>query len=713
MEPEKREDISFQERWQEMEKKVFYDRLRSVFGVEDAAAVSRYCRENWPEETAHVLRVAEDACRNRFLFDFPWDMERTWEPVDFGEEIDWGLIPFGDREFLWQFNRHRFLLCLGQAYLLTGEEKYAFHYARLLRDWIERVQEGENIDLGPWRTLETGLRVETWLRSLCMVEGSGHITGELARLAEESLIRHGERLAENFQAHKYISNWGVLESSGLLLLSIALQGKDPRAGSWGETALKRLIHAARMQVLADGTQWEQSPMYHNEVYQCFRSALYYGEKAGIAMPEEVREAVCGMAYVDGIWKKPDHTQFTQGDSDATGLRDQITAGAWVLRDPVLKYWGYPMLDYEGAWQFGYAACVEYGKMQAGIPGFTSAQLPFSGNYYFRSSWAEDGNLLHFHCGDTGGGHGHADKLHVDLVLGGEDILVDAGRGTYVDGGLRYGLKEPGAHNVVLVDGKPFSACQDSWVYRNLCSCMKQQYFEGKTGAFAEGSHLGYLDGGVLANRQVIWVKPDIFILVDSFYGSGRHSYESLYHFGRQGEVRKTARGAHFTGERAEAWLQMITEGDDRGQADAPSPAQGEAGGNGNALRLQVKKTKQSSNYNEVGENQALSASWEAEGNCRRITVINGGPKGEAEPVAVKRMPVRSVVHGRELPWQEAQALRLLLGGKEYVLLLCSHEFMTPTDVFQCGNCMGYGKAVLFDRSEEKVEPLSGEILAWF
>lgn len=587
-----------------MVKENFYDRIRNVFGVENPAAVSRYCKEHWPDEVKHVQKTAEDACENRFLFDFGWDMERTWEPVHFSDKIDWSLIPFGDREFLWQFNRHRFLLCLGQAYALTGEERYGSHYARLLKDWIERVEEGENIDLGPWRTLETGLRAETWLRSLCMVENSRAITDELVLLAEECLIKHGERLAEHFSAHKYISNWGVLESSGLLLLSIAFDGTDARAGEWRKRAIKRLVHAARIQVLADGTQWEQSPMYHNEVYQCFRSALYYGEKAGLVMPEEIHGAVRRMAYVDGIWKKPDHTQFTQGDSDATDLRDQITAGAWVLKDPVLKYWGYPTLDYESAWQFGYAACEEYERMKAAEPAFTSAQLPFSGNYYFRSSWEENGNLLHFHCGDTGGGHGHGDKLHVDLVLNGEDILVDAGRGTYVDGALRYELKEPGAHNIVLVDQKPFSECETSWIYKNLCSCMKQQYFEGRMGGFVEGSHLGYLENGVLVNRQVIWIKPDIFILADHFYGKGRHSYESLFHFNSKGALSEEADGVHFVGKQSEAWLQ-IAEGDGS---------------------RQIRNTKQSRYYNESAKNQTLAVYGEAEGTSTGLWCLTEDKK---------------------------------------------------------------------------------------
>ncbi len=49
---------------------------------------------------------------------------------------------------------------------------------------------------------------------------------------------------------------------------------------------------------------------------------------------------------------------------------------------------------------------------------------YSGNYYLRSDWGEEANLLHFHCGTVGAGHGHSDKLHIDLVIQGEDVLMD-------------------------------------------------------------------------------------------------------------------------------------------------------------------------------------------------------------------------------------------------------------------------------------------------
>jgi hypothetical protein len=46
----------------------------------------------------------------------------------------------------------------------------------------------------------------------------------------------------------------------------------------------------------------------------------------------------------------------------------------------------------------------------------------------------------------------------------EDILVDAGRYTYVPKPDRYVSRMMPAHNLVTVDGKNSYVCQDSWSY---------------------------------------------------------------------------------------------------------------------------------------------------------------------------------------------------------------------------------------------------------
>ena len=670
-----------------MRKPEWLRKTEAIFGTQGVEKVAEYCRENWQEDTAHVIRAAEDACENTFLFDFRWDMERTWKPVHFADEIDWNLEPWGDPEFVWQFNRHRFLLCFAQAYRMTGDEKYAVHCVRLIEDWISRnasVEEGAG---GPWRTLETGLRAEVWLRSLAEISGSGAVDTGFLRRAEECMKLHRDRLMENFQPHKYISNWGVIEACGLLLFSLVL----PDSERCLETAVKRLEDAAAVQVLEDGMQWEQSPMYHNEVYQCYLTALWYGERAGVKLPEVFRDTVRKMAYVDYKWKKPDHTQFAQGDSDTTDLRDMITAGAYLLVDGVLKSGGYSHMDYDNAWKFGWTACMEYEELPSEQPDFISAELPFGGNYYLRSGWTQEDNLLHFHCGHTGGGHGHADKLHVDLVIRGEDVLVDSGRYTYTDCIDRYRLKEAEAHNVVLVDGRGFSECTDSWTYRNLCTCAKQQFFDGKKGAFVEGIHFGFWVRDVVVNRKVIWIKPDIYIIADRFLAHWDHTYESLFHFSGHGTTELLDNGMiHFTGDRAEAYVQFA----------------------GPEEEGTLEDTEQSSFYNEKHPNKTYRGRFQGAEYCGRIAVINGGEKGSTDPVRIETVRLYSEVEQDYLDPQKAEGLRIIDGEKEYVLFLCYQEVMTPTDILRWENCLGHGNAVLFDRSEEKEQVITGEILSW-
>lgn len=689
-----------------MDKKQYFNEKRSIFGLNEMQKTGDYCRRQWPRETARALRCARDACENRFLFDFPWDMERTLEPYQFGEKIDWKLIPFGDREFLWQLNRHRFSLCLGQAYALTGEETYAEGFIRLFRDWTAQndyEQEPPDIDLGPWRTLETGIRAVNWIRTLFLLEGSPAVNGEFLELFLEQLLRHGERLAAHFAPHKYQSNWGALESAGLLLIGLALP-EGGRRQAFLKTASNRLGATARLQVMGDGVDWEQSPMYHNEVYHSFLTAVFYGEMAGIKLPVQVKEAVRRMAFANLAWKKPDHTQFAQGDSDATDLRDMLSAGAWLLGEPVLKHGGYPALDYESAWMFGYQACAAYEKLQSREPDFTSVALADSGNYYFRTGWDEKANLLHFHCGDMGAAHGHADKLHVDLILNGEDVLVDSGRYTYVDGEERYTLKGTRGHNTTLVDGREFTRIKDSWVCGRLSTSVKRQYRDGLLAAFVEGAHLGYLDRGVWVNRKVLWIKPDIYLIIDEFYpmqdkesnlNEKSHLYEALFHFSAEGRVEERDGFIRFEGKENEAFFQFT---DSR-------------------IRLGLQDSVQSPHYNRLSANKTLTASLEEQGFCSMITVINGGQKGKCAPANVNRLSPCSAAWGRPFERSEAEAFSIRNGEREFVISIAHREIFSPADAVAIGGCMGYGNVIVFDVSEKcdvthKEGIRTGEVLSW-
>ena len=103
------------------------------------AETVRIMEQRFPEERLALIEKAERAIDGRFdLLGF--------EGVSFGSPIDWQLEPIsgkrtglvhwskidyldsrvaGDKKVTWELNRHSHFVTLGQAYWLTGDEKYA------------------------------------------------------------------------------------------------------------------------------------------------------------------------------------------------------------------------------------------------------------------------------------------------------------------------------------------------------------------------------------------------------------------------------------------------------------------------------------------------------------------------------------------------------------------------------------------------------------
>ena len=52
----------------------------------------RLCREYWPDECRLAVETADQLLDHTFLFQLPWDMEQTQEPVRFSGDIDWKYV---------------------------------------------------------------------------------------------------------------------------------------------------------------------------------------------------------------------------------------------------------------------------------------------------------------------------------------------------------------------------------------------------------------------------------------------------------------------------------------------------------------------------------------------------------------------------------------------------------------------------------------------
>ncbi|HHV32887.1 MAG TPA: heparinase [Clostridiales bacterium] len=672
-----------------MKQEVFFKQGKQFF-FDDRARVAEYVKANCAQQAEQIIAVANDVVNQKFLFNLRWDMERTYSPVVFEGDIDWLHQPGDDPEWIYAFNRMRFWICLGQAYALTGDEKYAQAFAKQLCSWVDTVKKDDPKNQLAWRTIEAGLRMEYWLKAMCYFEGSPAITDEVMEKFLNSMTEHAEYIMGVYNSYNLMSNWGVLANHGLFLAGVMLPS-TPRTAEYRAEALRRLTQEITIQVYEDGMQWEQSPMYHNEVAHDYLDVVILARRNGITLPEVLEKKTHDMCLVDLYGQKPDGNEVSMGDSDEIDVRDIVSKGAYLYHDAELKWGGYERFDFDCIWDLGIEAANEYAALEAKAPKKTAHALHSSGNYYFRSDWGRDASFLHFHCGTLGAGHGHSDQLHFDLFSRGEDILIDAGRYTYVDKPERYEFKDSTAHNTCTVDGRNFYVCQDSWGCSKLSRAVNQKFADcGKYG-YAEGGHLGYYDletGGVFVNRRIVTIDSDLYVVADEFYAGNPHTYRQYFHFNNLGSVSGSGDRFVYSSTKNRAEICLV----------------------GNHRSAVLTPTRLSRHYNLAEDNVTLQTELAGNGFTSAFTVISLNPAGEGERVEVEKVPVYS--NFKEIQFEDRliEALTITKGARRYTVVVAHQEYASPTDTFRADGCTGFGNVVVFDRAAG--ETTVGKTLVW-
>lgn len=622
----------------------------------DYKAVAAFVLENWPEEARAAIATADDAVAQRFIFNQRWDMERTWEYVTFEGKIDFLHQPGNDPEWIYAFNRLRHFISLGQAYHLTGEARYARTFADQISLWITAVRPEDERNAKAWRTIECGIRLDTFVKAYLLFRESAEFKA-IEELFMKSVEEHAAFILKNsWNSFHLMSNWGVLSNHGLYEAGVVFSRPE-----WEKEALRRLTLESRNEVYADGVQWEQSPMYHNEVLRDYMDVYYFSSFGTQPLSEELKKRIYSMARVNLAWMKPDGSEPMMGDSDDIDLRDLISEAALLFNDGGMKAISYSELEPEFAWVAGTEGIGKYRSIKAEVPSETAFFLSESGNAFDRSSWSSDADYLRFHCGTLGAGHGHADQTHVSFVKGGRDYLVDAGRYTYVPGDDRYMFKNNYAHNVAIADGHSLYPEKDSWECWSLDRAVNVRMRTGEEYTAVEGGHLGYYREGIFINRRAIWLKQaDILVFCDEFYAKGEHSYEVMFHFAEDIDPAK----------------ECITALSNSGTS------------------TEIMDSYISRHYNRREKNKALCVKSSAEGFTSVFTVFDLRNSGTLECGLAE---VKSNFKGITFTPDQIEALTLKDAERDLVLVVAHEEFATPTDTFLAAGCTGFGNVVLFDK----------------
>lgn len=615
--------------------------------------IADFCKENWSEYCEFTIKTADRVCENRFLFDSPRDMERTENEVNFGKKIDWYYKLNGDEEFMFQLNRHGYLIQLGQAYYLTNDEKYLKKFCAILNDWLDTVP-CDYKNNSPWRSLETGMRGDKWLKALQYIEDTSYLSKELKDKIEKSLKAHIELLKGAHSGFQKGSNWGIIQDGGLFHIGVYFKDKNII-----DLALERINQETDLQIMADGFQWEQSNNYHNEVLLILLDVVIDAEKNNISLPDGLKEKIEKMAVAALKTVKPNGHNPLFGDSDDTDMRDIMSRCALVFGRGDFKYYGFECLDYNTVWLTGYESIEKYSNINKRLPSFDNAFLTDSGNYILREDQTNKANYLCFHNGYTGGGHAHADKLHFDLMIKGRDVLVDAGRYTYLNNSQRRYIKSPKAHNVCLIDNRQYLQVTNQWGVRNPALAVQYPCFDNEHCTLIGGAHLGYLKSkGAFIERKILYIKPDIYIIIDTFKTKFFHTYQQYFHFAPTGKVKLEGTAAEFNDGVIKAKIHFLTPN----------------------VNLKDEDSVYSTNYNAVCANDCVKASFSAFGSTCAVTVIYGNQADKFKSFEVSLVHAKAERSGKILPSSKAQGVVIKMLEKEYTVCLASEELKEP---FSC------------------------------
>lgn len=428
-----------------------------------------------PGDTDRILRDAEHALGNEvdLLGSGPMCLGEsiTWNK-DYKSDFHWSddyirSIEYANPErpsdvkFPWEVSRLQWLMPAGQAYLLTGEERYARKVRDVLSDWIARNPYAASVN---WVvTMEVALRILSWSWFFHVFKASEAWRGHLFRERFiTALFLHCDFAARHLERSDVNGNHYTADAAGLVFAGLFFRGCE-QAARWLDKGWRILVSELPLQVSADGVDFEGSVAYHRLVQELFFLPALYRECHALQTPPSYRDRVAAMARFSQAYTQPDGAAPLVGDADdaralpfgGQGINDHrylagIVGGHWGQCDLIGSFSGSKS---EVFWLLGAEAADRLPDREFPPPA-SSRSFP-EGGYYILGY---RNNHVFVDCAPVGlagrGGHGHNDCLSFEAALAGEKLISDCGAylytASYEDRNL---FRSTAYHNTPRIDGE--------------------------------------------------------------------------------------------------------------------------------------------------------------------------------------------------------------------------------------------------------------------
>ncbi len=413
---------------------------------------------------------------------------------DYGKDINWEFWPVKDNEVRWQLHRVTWWQPMGMAYRSSGDEKYAKEWIFQFRDWARKNALGlstEN-DRYAWRPLEVSERTQSLPGSFNLFVASPNFTP--AFLLE--FLNLFNQQADYIPAHYSTEGNHLLFEAQRVLGAGSIFPELKNAESWRKSGIEVLNREIKLQVFADGTQWELSPTYHVASIDIFMKAYNSAKMAGVAkeFPDTYIKTIENMAVATAKISFPDYNNPMFGDSwlnEKAGRIKQFQSWAKLFPDNnLLKYF------------------ATDGK--EGATDYLSTALTNAGFYTFRNGWNDKSTVMIVKAGPPGEFHAQPDNGTFELWVKGRNFTPDTG--CYIYSGdaeitkMRNWYRQTRVHSTLTLDNQNMV----------ITKAQQNKWETGKNLDILTYANPSYAD--LNHQRTVLFIDQKYFLVIDKTIG---------------------------------------------------------------------------------------------------------------------------------------------------------------------------------------------------
>lgn len=464
-------------------------------------------------EEGTIKLVFED----KYVYTRKYDMEQCREV--YSVNGDWSFCPGDDKEWPIMLNRMDYVYDLVRYSVENNDPKYAEKALSLILDWID--YHGDDISINPFsRTLDTGIRLLAWIDSIEWLIFMDLVSDEELKKIINSMLLQLEYLEANFLPVQHLSNWGLVQASGALAV-ISFTGYEGDLVDYNEKLLSQHI---AVEFYNDGFHWELSSLYSIEVlfklltlrYEKLKNIEYYN------LLERAAEALFAVMTTKG-------TTIRNGDGDEIDCRGILQLIYVETKSSKVAALLDGSVCEEIFWYKGFEAIQLLKSLDNTLNKYYKY---FNDAKFICYKDYKRGTFLSMQNSLIGGPHGHFDNLHVNYNFNHKSILVDSGRGTYVDGPIRKRLKSPEYHNTLCVSEYSFESIH-SMVNKGTLAQFGIENKKSKDNILAEAAYMPNPE--TVLRRKVLHLFNEVLVVIDD---TNKGDFTSVFHFDREIAIAK-------------------------------------------------------------------------------------------------------------------------------------------------------------------------------